>query len=94
MVKTTGGKTEHRNLVHVASYECEECGHVGRIEHTSYEDPLVIARRVSDDHRAASPSCPRYQNSPGERFPVVETRHRSPVKQTPQILLKEKAAGR
>ena len=85
---------EQRNQVHVASYECEECGHVGRIEHTSYEDPLVIARRVSDDHKAASPGCPRYQNSEGEQFPVVETRHKRQLKPTLQVLLKEKAAVR
>src|SRR5215472_11710833 len=62
LVKVVGGKMERRSQVQVALYECEECGHVGRIEHTCYEAPQVLARRVCDDHKTASPSCPRYQN--------------------------------
>jgi hypothetical protein len=68
LVKVIGGQIERRSQVHVALYECEECGRVGRIEHTFYEAPKVIARRVCDDHKAASPSCPRYQNPLGRNL--------------------------
>jgi len=62
LIKVVGGKMGRRSQLHVALYECEGCGHVGRIEHTCYEEPKVIARRVCDDHKTASPSCSRYQN--------------------------------
>jgi hypothetical protein len=74
VVKVIGGQMEGRSQVHVALYECEECGHVGRIEHTGYEEPLVIARQVHDDHKTASPRCPGYQNPAGKNFQAIERR--------------------